>query len=63
MKFTPTKMTIQLEDGRIVELDLNNMENLITSSSAPLTEEEQAILAFRIGMFLGSGQKALNQFE
>lgn len=59
--FIPVKMTVQLEDGRIVEFDFNNTDCLVVSSES-LTAEEKATLGFKAGLFCGGGNKALSQF-
>ena len=60
----PTKMTIQLDDGRLVDFDFTQPNNPVAvSSSSPLSFQEEATLIFKAGLFIGGGNKALAQFE
>lgn len=61
--FLPTKMTVKLEDDRLVEFDFTQEDHFIVSSSTTLTSEEEALLIFKAGLFIGGGNKALSQFE
>lgn len=61
--FLPTKMTIKLDDDRLVDLDFTQEDLVTVSSSSPLTPEEKATLIFKVGLFIGGGNKVLAQFE
>ena len=59
MKFVPTKLTVELEDGRTVDFDFGKSEDFIVSSSAPLTPSEKHELLVRVGIYMGAGTKAM----
>ena len=59
MFFRPVKMTIELEDGRIVELDFDSRVSPVEFSSAPLVSNEMADLIFSVSKFMGAGAKAM----
>lgn len=56
--FTVQKMTLKLENDGVVEIDLNHVGSPIVSSTVPLTPEEEAQIAFRVGVFWGGGHRA-----
>lgn len=60
--FVPIKMTVKIDDNQTVEFDFSNPE-IVTSSTEPLSDKEKVSLAFKAGLFLGGGQKAINEHE
>lgn len=60
--FVPIKMTVKIDDNQTVEFDFSNPE-MVTSSTEPLSDKEKTSLAFTAGLFLGGGQRALDEHE
>lgn len=60
--FTLIKMTVELDDNQIIELDFsNNTESPIVSSSFPLTPQEEMDISFKAGLFVGGGYAVLEK--
>ena len=61
--FTVQGMILRLDNGNIVEINLNNTSSPIVSSTMPLTDEEHSLICFHAGVFWGAGQKALKEIK
>ena len=61
--FMPKKMTVELENGCIVEFDFNNTDSTIVSTSVPLTQDEKCKLLLKVGVFIGGGTRALTGLD